>query len=92
MSVSSDGKKISGPIFWGDPYTVLRVSPSTSAGYDAGTIICHVNINKWSKRKPMRYDQFEPLTELQFAGTVQGLTWCARPIGTVTTKERNQIP
>ena len=71
MSVSSDGKKISGPIFWGDPYTVLRVSPSTSAGYDAGTIICHVNINKWSKRKPMRYDQFEPLTELQFAGTVQ---------------------
>ena len=71
MSVSSDGKKISGPIFWGDPYTVLRVSPSTSAGYDAGTIICHVNINKWSKRKPMRYDQFEPLTEQQFAGTVQ---------------------
>lgn len=70
MSVSSDGKKISGPIFWGDPYTVLRVSPSTSAGYDAGTIICHENINKWSKHKPIRYDQFEPLTELQFAGTI----------------------
>ena len=71
MSVSSDGKKISGPIFWGDPYTVLRVSPSTSAGYDAGTIICHENITKWSKHKPIRYDQFEPLTELQFAGSIQ---------------------
>lgn len=71
MSVSSDGKKISRPIHWYDPYRVLGVLPAANGIKDAGTIICHVNINKWSKRKPMRYDQFEPLTEQQFAGTVQ---------------------
>ena len=71
MSVSSDGKKISRPIHWYDPYRVLGVLPAANGIKDAGTIICHVNINKWSKRKPMRYDQLEPLTEQQFAGTVQ---------------------
>lgn len=71
MSVSSDGKKISRPIHWYDPYRVLGVQPAANGIKDAGTIICCVKINKWSKRKPMRYDQLEPLTELQFAGSIQ---------------------
>lgn len=68
MGISSDGKKITRAINWGEPYTVLGLTASV---WDAGTIVRSTKINKWSKHKPIRYNKLEPLTELERAGTVQ---------------------
>ena len=40
---------------------------------DVGQLCIHPNINKWSKRKPVRHTSVSPLTEAQLQGTHYGL-------------------
>lgn len=48
---------------YGDLQQVLGTTETSPA-----KIILHANINKWSKRKPVRYPSYQRLSEAQFAG------------------------
>ena len=48
---------------YGDLQRVLGTTETSPAN-----IILHANINKWSKRKPVRYPSYQRLSEAQFAG------------------------
>lgn len=68
MSVSNN--KISAPIGLQEVYSLLGVS-KTGTYYDVAYICgnAHGRINKWSKKKPIRYAQAAALTDAQFRGT-----------------------
>lgn len=75
---NSNGK-ISAPIsLHADVYAVLGLT-KTGTYYDTGWVCgnSHGRINKWSKKKPIRYAQPGELTDAQFKGTtadnVQGI-------------------
>lgn len=53
MGISSDGKKISAPVNWGEPYNVVNQAPSNWK--DAGVMCTLANIDKWSLKKPVKY-------------------------------------
>lgn len=76
--MNSNGK-ISAPIsLHADVYAVLGLT-KTGTYYDTGWVCgnSHGRINKWSKKKPIRYAQPGELTDAQFKGTtadnVQGI-------------------
>lgn len=48
---------------YGDLQQVLGTTEKSPA-----KIILHANINKWSKRKPVRYPSYQRISEAQFAG------------------------
>ena len=63
--------KITAPVsLHGDVYPVLGINKSGDY-YDTGWVCgnSHGKINKWSKRKPIRYAQPGELTDAQFKGT-----------------------
>lgn len=69
MSITG-GSRLSAPLGLQEVYNVLGVNKSGTY-YDVGYICgnAHGRINKWSKKKPIRYAQPGELTDAQFKGT-----------------------
>ena len=57
------GKKISVPVTVSDVQSVLQTSANT-----VSALCKNVNINKWSKNKPIKHSSYGPLTDEQRKG------------------------